>query len=254
MFCFGVCCVLSVAAGYYILSGTTFEITVQEDGLLIFRTLRGRVLVAAHAIKEIRYLHPARNLIKVVYENGSLYVPTQVTDVQDLIATLKSMNPSLQINEGVHSRISGPESALAKTYKLPRDARLNALVIIALLIAGAFGAAVPELIHPRSQHPRFSFWFALLWLLGVGWKFYEFSGTAFEVTVQSNDSIVFRTLRGRVLVATQTIRSIRRLRRSRKLIKVIYAGGVVYIPAQINDLENLIETIKTMNPAVQIQH
>ncbi|SRR6266567_3916364 len=74
-----------------------FEIGVRDDAIIEFRGVLRRVTIPAIEIKSVRAKRYALGFIDVVHEGGTVHLLSQMDGFHEFIATLKSLNPAVQI-------------------------------------------------------------------------------------------------------------------------------------------------------------
>jgi hypothetical protein len=74
-----------------------FEIKVRDDAMIEFRSVLGRTTISPGAIKSVRAKSYALGFIDVVHGGGTVHLLSQMDGFHDFIATLKSLNPAVQI-------------------------------------------------------------------------------------------------------------------------------------------------------------
>ncbi len=74
-----------------------FEITVRDDCVIEFRSVLRRVAISPIEIKSVRAKRYALGFIDVVHEGGTVHLLSQMDGFHEFIATLKSLNPAVQI-------------------------------------------------------------------------------------------------------------------------------------------------------------
>ena len=74
-----------------------FEITVRDDSVIEFRSLLRRVAISPVEIKFVRAKPYALGFIDVVHSRGTVHLLSQMDGFHDFMTTLKTLNPSVQI-------------------------------------------------------------------------------------------------------------------------------------------------------------
>ncbi|SRR6266481_2972846 len=74
-----------------------FEITVRDDSVIEFRNVFRRVAISPAEIKSVRAKSYALGFIDVVHSGGTVHLLSQMDGFHDFITTLKTLNPSVQI-------------------------------------------------------------------------------------------------------------------------------------------------------------
>jgi len=94
---------------------------------------------------------------------------------------------------------------------------------------------------------------SLLWLGIVLWICYVYLRIPFEITLRDDNLLEFKSVIKTTLVAPGDLVSIKDAPLSLGFINVKHTGGTIRLLCQITGLYELIYTLKTLNPAVEIK-
>jgi hypothetical protein len=93
----------------------------------------------------------------------------------------------------------------------------------------------------------------LIWLGILFWIWYFYLKIPFEIRFRDDNLLEFKSVIRTTVVAPRDIISIKGVPLSQGFIKVRHAGGTIRLLCQITGLYELIYTVKTLNPEVEIQ-
>jgi hypothetical protein len=88
--CFG--CFLS-----YMWLRVPFEIRVRDDSTIEFRSMFRTTVVSPREIKSVRAKRYSVGLVDVAHQRGAVHLLNQMDGFHDFIATIKSINPAVEI-------------------------------------------------------------------------------------------------------------------------------------------------------------
>ena len=88
-----------VASGWYQFLRIPFEIKIQDDGLISFRTLFGRIVLSAADIESIRAWGNVvgGGILKVKRKRGSLKILYNMAGLADFVGKVKTLNPTVNV-------------------------------------------------------------------------------------------------------------------------------------------------------------
>jgi hypothetical protein len=94
---------------------------------------------------------------------------------------------------------------------------------------------------------------SLLWLGIVAWIWYVYLRIPFEITLRDDNLLKFKSVLKTTVVAPGDLVSIKGAPLSLGFINVKHTGGTIRLICQMTGLYELIYTVKSMNPAVEIK-
>jgi len=74
-----------------------FEIKVRDDSIIEFRSVFRRTAISPLEIRSVRAKPYALGFIDIVHTGGTVHLLNQMDGFHEFIATLKSLNPAVQI-------------------------------------------------------------------------------------------------------------------------------------------------------------
>jgi hypothetical protein len=74
-----------------------FEIAVRDDSVIEFRSIFRRIAISPIEIKSLRAKPYALGFIDVVHTRGRVHLLSQMDGLHEFIATIKSLNPAVQV-------------------------------------------------------------------------------------------------------------------------------------------------------------
>ncbi len=74
-----------------------FEIRVRDDAKIEFRSVFRATVVSPAEIKSIRAKLYAMGFVDVTHAKGTVHLLNQIDGFHELVATIKSMNPAVEI-------------------------------------------------------------------------------------------------------------------------------------------------------------
>lgn len=74
-----------------------FEIKINDDNRIEFRSIFRRVTVSPNEIKAVRAKRYALGFVDVVHEKGKVHLLNHIDGFHEFLTTLKSLNPAVKI-------------------------------------------------------------------------------------------------------------------------------------------------------------
>ena len=141
-----------------------------------------------------------------------------------------------------------------KTYKLYLSRGLAAFYFFAMgmMTLGGVLLLIATLFRSNSSDLPPG-WFVILWLSILGWVWYAFLRIPFEIRLLDNHSVEFRSLLRRAVVFPHEVGSIKAIPWSIGFVNVKYARGTIHLVNQIDGFHDLVATLKSLNPAIEIR-
>jgi len=142
--------------------------------------------------------------------------------------------------------VDGAGRGLPKVYRMQMFGYVWAIGVVAFtyigitrLLPGARAGDTGELVFAVAWFGILStFWFKLL-------------TSPFKVTIEQDGRVVFRSALRRREVHASRIRSIASTRTDQAL-SVLYEGGRVTIPMQLDDPHDFLYTLRELNPRIEV--
>ena len=138
-----------------------------------------------------------------------------------------------------------------KVYKLVKPV-LVLLWAILIFMAG-IGVVVAVQGFTAAGAPPELKGISLLWLGIVLWIWYVYLKIPFEITLRDDNLLQFKSVIKTTVVAPGDIVSIKGTPLSLGFINVRHPGGTIRLLCQITGLYELIHTVKSLNPAMEIK-
>jgi hypothetical protein len=123
------------------------------------------------------------------------------------------------------------------------------LMLAAWVFAGTIGIIVGAL--GKLDGPPlgvFVIWFCVALFVAYMWL-----RIPFEIKIHDDNMIEFRSLLRKTIISPVEIKSVRAKRYTLGFIDVVHQGGTVHLLSQMDGFHEFISTLKSLNPAVQIQ-
>jgi len=126
------------------------------------------------------------------------------------------------------------------------------LLVFGALIAGSFaGIIIAALGKFGPDGPPVGLFVILL---GVAlWNGYYWLRFPFEIKLKDDNSVEFRTIFRRTIASPSDIRSIRAKLFGLGFVDIVHSQGTVHLLNQIDGFHELVSSIKSINPAVEIK-
>lgn len=96
-------------------------------------------------------------------------------------------------------------------------------------------------------------WFFLAWFALLAWIWYVYLRVPFEIKMLDDNSLEFRGILGRTTVSPQDIKSIKAEPLSVGFLNLKYTKGNIRLHNRMTGLYELIATVKSLNPDVEIK-
>lgn len=125
------------------------------------------------------------------------------------------------------------------------------LILAAWVFAGLTGIILGAMAKFGSDGPPA--WAFIIWLCGALFVAYMWLRIPFEIKIHDDNMIEFRSVLRRTTVSPHEIKSVRAKRYALGFIDVVHQGGTVHLLSQMDGFHEFISTLKSLNPAVQIQ-
>ena len=138
-----------------------------------------------------------------------------------------------------------------KVYKLVKP--VVVLVWVILIFMAGIGIFVGVQGFVAAGAPPELKGISLLWLGIVLWIWYVYLRIPFEITFRDDNLLEFKSVLKTTAVAPGDIVSIKGTPLSLGFINVKHTGGTIRLLCQMTGLYELIYTVKTLNPAVEIK-
>jgi hypothetical protein len=138
-----------------------------------------------------------------------------------------------------------------KVYTLTKPVLIFVWGILIFLAAGgiflALRVAAPSGAPPEAR------WLILVWLGFLLWIGYFYLKIPFKISLGDDNLLEFKSVVRTTVVAPRDIVSIKAMPLSLGFINVKHRGGKLRLMCQITGLYELIYTVKTLNPEVEIE-
>ena len=138
-----------------------------------------------------------------------------------------------------------------KVYKLVKP--VVVLVWVILILMAGIGIFVGVQGFAAAGAPPELKGISLLWLGIVLWIWYVYLRIPFEITFRDDNLLEFKSVLKTTAVAPGDIVSIKGTPLSLGFINVKHTGGTIRLICQMTGLYELIYTVKSLNPAVEIK-
>jgi len=138
-----------------------------------------------------------------------------------------------------------------KVYKLVKPVKF--LLGAILIFMAGIGVVVGVQGFAAAGAPPELKGISLLWLGIVLWIWYVYLKIPFEIRFRDDNLLEFKSVIKTTVVAPGDIVSIKGAPLSLGFINVRHTGGTIRLICQITGLYELIYTVKTLNPAVEIK-
>jgi len=125
------------------------------------------------------------------------------------------------------------------------------LILAAWVFAGVIGIVVGALGKLGSDGPPV--WAIVIWFCVALFVAYMWLRIPFEIKIHDDNMIEFRSLLRKTIISPVEIKSVRAKRYTLGFIDVVHQGGTVHLLSQMDGFHEFISTLKSLNPAVQIQ-
>lgn len=125
------------------------------------------------------------------------------------------------------------------------------LILAVWIFAGVVGIIVASVGGFGSDGPPA--WTFLIILVGALFMAYMWLRIPFEIRVRDDAIIEFRSVLRRVAISPVEIKSVHAKPYALGFIDVVHGGGTVHLLSQMDGFHEFISTLKSLNPAVQIQ-
>jgi hypothetical protein len=125
------------------------------------------------------------------------------------------------------------------------------LILAAWVFAGVIGIVVGALGKLGSDGPPV--WAIVIWFSVALFVAYMWLRIPFEIKIHDDNMIEFRSLLRKTIISPVEIKSVRAKRYTLGFIDVVHQGGTVHLLSQMDGFHEFISTLKSLNPAVQIQ-
>lgn len=96
-------------------------------------------------------------------------------------------------------------------------------------------------------------WIFVIWLGAASLISYFWLRIPFEIRIRDDSSIEFRSLLQRTIISPSEIKSVRAKPYELGFVDVVHNRGTVHLLSQMDEFHEFISTIKSVNPAVEIQ-
>jgi hypothetical protein len=96
-------------------------------------------------------------------------------------------------------------------------------------------------------------WIFVIWLGAASLISYFWLRIPFEIRIRDDSSIEFRSLLQRTIISPSEIKSVRAKPYELGFVDVVHNRGTVHLLSQMDGFHEFISTIKSVNPAVEIQ-
>jgi hypothetical protein len=136
-----------------------------------------------------------------------------------------------------------------KAYKLVKTVLFSFwAILLSMTAVGLFMA----FLGFRGGNPPGVSDVALLWLGLLAWIWYLFLRIPFEIRLRDDNVLEFVSVIRTTVVAPRDLVSIKGMPWHLGFIKVKHTGGAIRLICQITGLYELIYTVKTLNPDIEI--
>jgi len=125
------------------------------------------------------------------------------------------------------------------------------LMLAAWVFAGVIGIVIGALGKLGSDGPPV--WVFVICLCAGLFVAYMWLRIPFEIKIHDDTMIEFRSVLRRTIISPAEIKSVRAKRYTLGFIDVVHRGGTVHLHTQMDGFHEFISTLKSVNPAVQIQ-
>lgn len=138
-----------------------------------------------------------------------------------------------------------------KTYKLSKSILIFFfLVLIFMTFIGILVFNVTFISHSEDHQPT---WFLVIWLFILCWNWYHYLKMPFEIKIQDDSSIEFRSLIKRIVVMPYEIKSIKSSSLTLGYITIEHAKGKISLINKIDGFYDFISTLKSLNPNIEVK-
>ena len=124
-------------------------------------------------------------------------------------------------------------------------------MLVAWVFAGVIGIIVGTLAKLGLDSPPV--WVFVIWFCIALFVAYMWLRIPFEIKIHDDTMIEFRSVLRRTIISPLEIKSVRAKRYALGFIDVVHRGGTVHLLSQMDGFHEFISTLKSLNPAVQIQ-
>lgn len=114
---------------------------------------------------------------------------------------------------------------------------------VSIFLRGLMGAGAPSLLQ----------WFFLLWVVMLAWVWYVCLLIPYEISLKDGDSLVFRSVLKSTVVVPKDIISIKAAGLGAGFLHLKHIRGTIRLISQMTGLYELIYTVKSLNPAIEVK-
>jgi hypothetical protein len=138
-----------------------------------------------------------------------------------------------------------------KVYKLARS--IVVMMWVFLTVLAAVGAFLVVRVLGWTASPALPQGVVFIWLGLLAWIWYSYLRIPYAITLRDDQVLEFRSFLKRTLVAPGDLLSIKAVPLSLGFINIRHKGGKIRLINQITGLYELICTVKSLNPNIEIQ-
>jgi len=138
-----------------------------------------------------------------------------------------------------------------KIYQLVKPVKF--LLWAILIFLAVIGVGVVVRIFATAASPPELKWLSLPWLAILLWIWYVYLKIPFEITLRDDNLLEFKSVIKTTVVAPWDLVSIKGAPLSLGFINVKHRGGTIRLICQMTGLYELIYTVKSLNPEVEIK-
>ena len=124
-------------------------------------------------------------------------------------------------------------------------------MLAAWVFAGLIGIILGAMAKLGPDGPPV--WAFVIWLCGALFVAYMWLRIPFEIKIDDANMIEFRSILRRATVSPHEIKSVRAKRYAVGFVDIAHQGGRVHLLSQMDGFHDFIFTIKSLNPAIEIE-
>jgi hypothetical protein len=133
----------------------------------------------------------------------------------------------------------------ARVYRIEAFGYLFAGVVVLLTVIGVVVLLPRALRDPSGELPLMLLWFAIL-----GWFWFNILSSPYEVRVEPDGRLIFRSLRRRVEVHASQTQSVRGMPLGGGAV-ITYDGGKIWLRANLAHFFDFIQRLRALNPGLE---